>query len=958
MFNLFRRDFDRADSIIAQMKHMELRPSVSTYTALMCGYAKIGQIDRIHQILEQFKEDELRIKDASISQIIYELALNGHADLTKSLIDRFREDVCFRVNLMIRLISIKQSDLAYEILCTLPQRSRPDGSPTDSGIFFLKQLAKANYPFDKMLWYANELEQSGRNADPKMVLLKSLLEFKRFDHALELLRELKSKYMQIEQLYFWPIFCSQSSNAEILNWIKIMKNEFQIDPNVETLKDFVVPNLKDLNANEMITALSADGISLSTAVVSVALHYIESNELKAAADVTNQYTTYLSPGLFRVPLINALNSTFDYTNYCIVLRSLYDNYHFREANDSSEQEKVSNSDILGMTIYDALHNCANQDRDKRAQVILRFCFEQSLRISHSQAARIRALFGAHISDDLCNLLEKLEHSTVGSPAMTKLRNQIKSHQRLEALRDRALANGENVDGLNRTLLKSYRNAHDAERYEKLLGQIEDGNSNFEIDDKIYFEMITLHAQYGDVAKVAATFVRARSRLPSLSIDKALRIATILCNRDAFDEAIKFLTLNKIPFKVNAMKDKKDCCHLLNICAKLGKVNETQSMFNCLTQNNYTRVDHDIAAPLINVHLVNNDLTNAVRAFDRILKLYDIAPMLKELMCSIIMADNSEDLPNVVSLIGQLHNRLHGLITLAIAYADCGKMKDAVETLAVLDLKGKNGVKATNKLSEQARIYFHRGQYDALERLIEITKDVNGIRRNELYKFLMLGYCNDKSPTRALGLWAKMQDENVSCSDDAQHRLGLYLQSKNVSVPFELPNVSHQKRNINQPVSYSSKRQPSTEAGLEENPSEMSVDKKYNEQLGQMLVENRLDEARDIVYKLLATKSKFNLLNTKIFLSKITANGDYETLVVIRDRISAELKPKLSLNNRICAAYMACGRAREYIDGLLSDFDEAKSRRTLREFMQNMPLGGILSLLEEHPELLGQGKSSL
>lgn len=957
------------------MKQIELNPSSITYTELMCGYAKIGQMAKIHEILEQCKNDQIQITDANISKIIYELAVNGYADRTKSLIEYFRqsqEPVYFRINLILRLTNINQSDLGYKILKTFPQRTRSNDLPIDSGNFFLKQLAKANCSYDQMLSYINKLEQNGRNADPKMVVLRSLLYYKRVDHALKLLHELKAQYMKIEQLYFWPIFCVQSTNEEILNLVKIMKNEFQIDPSVETLKDYVIPNLKNLNGNDMIAALSAADLKLLPIVISLALHQIESNDLKSAADITSQHGLCLTPNLFRAPLVNALNRTLDYENYCILIRNWYDNFGINESKEPTDQVETNKGGMLGMIIYDALYKCSKCDRNERAQTILRFCCKENLSISESQATRIRAIIGTSINE-LTHLLDNLVKNSQSNKTFG-----IMSHHRMETLRNRSQAGGETVNGLNRILLQSYRNANDAEQYEKLLLEVESGNSGFYVSDKIYIEMMLLHAQYGDVEKVATTLIRAKALMPEFSIGNsaAIKIAALLADRNALQPAIHFLTLNKNASKKNCFDLKRKfynseyeikCYDLVNKYAELGKASETETIFDCLTKNNYISVSHDVAALLIKVHLINDDLVNAAKAFKQILKTYDITPMLNQLLCALIMTDNTTELNEIVSLTCQIHNKLNCLLALAVAYVECARMDDAIQTLAQLNLSAKFGVEVTRKLAEYARVYFNRGQEDALERLIEVTKAFNEIKRNELYHYLILSYCKDALPTRALDLWVKMEKENVTCNDDSMYRLGNYLQSKNVSLPFKLPNLSCQSDHVRLPkppvdklLSYLNDNQTVTQAIIKENLNSILTDenlKKCNNILGKLLVENRLNEAKDIAFKILANNSIMNLTNIKIYLTKIAEKGDYKTLIDIRARISSLLKKKLSMNNRICKAYVACGRANEYINGLLRDFEEAESTNCLKVFMQDMPLGGLLLVLEEHPELMGQSKHS-
>lgn len=71
---------ESASGIIGVMQQAGLEPSADTYTALLCGYAKKGDIDAITKTLEQCDAKDIQLLDRDYMDIIYSLAVNDHLE--------------------------------------------------------------------------------------------------------------------------------------------------------------------------------------------------------------------------------------------------------------------------------------------------------------------------------------------------------------------------------------------------------------------------------------------------------------------------------------------------------------------------------------------------------------------------------------------------------------------------------------------------------------------------------------------------------------------------------------------------------------------------------------------------------------------------------------------------------------------------------------------------------------
>lgn len=63
------------------MQQADIEPSGETYTALLCGYAKNGNIDGISEVFNLCDSKEVALHDRHLLDVIYHLAINNHMEL-------------------------------------------------------------------------------------------------------------------------------------------------------------------------------------------------------------------------------------------------------------------------------------------------------------------------------------------------------------------------------------------------------------------------------------------------------------------------------------------------------------------------------------------------------------------------------------------------------------------------------------------------------------------------------------------------------------------------------------------------------------------------------------------------------------------------------------------------------------------------------------------------------------
>lgn len=156
---------ESAKGILSVIKQAGLEPSAETYATLLCCYAKHGDLESINTTLVECEKNEILLLDKDILDVIYSLTVNGHGDKIDGLLGKFHLSAGFNqdcVNVILRLTNNGYEDVCLKLLRVMPRGNRPDGQPVDVGVFFIRQLVKANRPVEKILSICKILQDEGK----------------------------------------------------------------------------------------------------------------------------------------------------------------------------------------------------------------------------------------------------------------------------------------------------------------------------------------------------------------------------------------------------------------------------------------------------------------------------------------------------------------------------------------------------------------------------------------------------------------------------------------------------------------------------------------------------------------------------------------------------------------------------------------------------------------------------
>ncbi|XP_037041039.1 leucine-rich PPR motif-containing protein, mitochondrial isoform X2 [Bradysia coprophila] len=961
-------DIEAAIGILPVMREAGIKPTADTYTSLLCAYAKHGKTDEILSTLDECESNEIYLADKDLFEVIYHLAKNGHTDFADNIIPRLQKSSGYNqhaASLILRLVNIRQEDTALKILKTMPRGTKPSGELYEIGSFFIRQLVKSGRPTEKILSICGELQQTGLHHRAISIAVEMGARSGNLDVAVPLFKELKQNELPLRQHYFWPLICAGGkvgTNA-ILDVLRVMQSEFNMTPNGETIRDYVLPNMQERDYEKIILTLRTSGISSSTAILGCVHHAITHHRLKAAANLMLSHPIYYQPGVLRRPLVEALIKTDDFQSYQRIVRSVYENMPRLQKiqNTTVEDEQVNDkqmqSEVVGQFVLDAAVHFGEK-RAVAVEKILSALVEQGLSMSKSYSESVQKRLGSLLTPEISTLLEKL---TAGELEPVPYESRSRSTKfdfsdmpvyNLERMIQQKEAQGENVNGLQRALLQALYKANDVQKYEELFENL--SKTDFILTSRLYAQRIDLHCNNNGLDKALAILAEIKSKEPDFVLDdfKTIKLVQAFVALDRVDESIEFLNSSKLveksmeerPLQYNHM-----CWNVLNILAEKGRDADVTKVFNALEENNFIEVSNVLLGPLIRVHLVNNDLTKALEAFEMISTKYKCTPLKNELSCKLIQMEDAVKLQLVTDLGTNVHGEVNCLYDLVLSFVECGRIRQARKILETPGLANRS-----NRISDACKRFQREGKTAVLEDLVQTTKGLNNVDHHEIFYQLLLSYCKEDSTEKALNLWLQIQEEeDFAASDQFLTTLANFLRQKGVKVPFvepsfETPAVKKSNRKPNLPPKADPiKTKPKDVGHLTD--AQLRV-RKETAEIEVMVQQDKLDDATQHVMKMLEANTYPLNRTLRFYLNKMAQAGRYEVLEKLLPLLPLDVRRNTSFNNRLGNAYVAAGKSELFLDQIIQNFNNGTTVEELKELETSFPRGTMCGLLQNHPEL--------
>ncbi|KAF2894634.1 hypothetical protein ILUMI_11532 [Ignelater luminosus] len=971
-------DMESAHGILSVMAQAGLEPSADTYTTLLCGYSKKGDINMINKLLEECETKEVYLLDKDYLDIAYALAINGYTEHVPVILSKVRKAFGYNqdaINVIYRLINKGQEDAAILVLRTMPRNTKPDGTLQHSGTFFIRQMVKAERPLEKIIEICDKFEAENLYDRALLLATEASLELTNEKLAYPLMKELQNRGQQIRQHFFWPLIIAKGDDPSGDGIIEVLlqMDEFNITPSSETLRDYVIPNLRG-NSSEIIAKLRKGNVSLGSSACNLVYSLLQRNNIEEASVIISRVSAYYHPEMLRRTLSMAFYATNDLKSYMTILRYIHENLDRRDAVIQEEDSKTStnNMEVVGQLICDLTHN--GREFTEVIHNVLAALVEQGLSIDNDAARKIQDKLGEKLTPEISTLLGKLTSGELTPvPVVKRPPSYVPSDQmnipQLERLIANLQAKGQEVLGLKRQLLTLCCRAKDLGKVEDLLGQLE--STEFVFSAGVYSQLIDVYAYHDNLEKALYYYNKLKETNADFILDdsKLVRLVGLLIKNDQFEEGINMLNkqarghkMDELPFAYLTQ-----CWRLLNSLAEEGKTEQLDILFDTLVKNDFIEVNNVMLGPLIKVHFAKGDIDAALEKFEWCCNQFRATPWKNELACKLIQMEDADKLQKLTDLSTVVHGEINSLYDLVFAFVECGRIRQARKILETPGLQTR-----PQRINNACQRYQQEGMVKPLEGLKDATKDLNHIDRSDIYYQLLLSYIKQDDVDKALGLWTQMQEEDMAPTDKFLYKLGSFLTENGVEVPFVIPQPPEIKtetvtilKRPQQPVVKDVKTDLQLfRQAVKSGDLDAALNLKGNIQqdrisvvdmsnlIEQLVRKDRINEATKYTFELLDRSTHPIPRVFRYLLNKLTSTGDLQSLNAIGQRISTELKKILSFDNKVCHANMIMGNAAEYLDNLEKEIDNAKDEELIG-IAEKFPRGGILGILEKHPEYISR-----
>ena len=967
-------DFVAAKNTLELMRESGLEPSQDTYSTLLVGHiqnmpskagATVEQVQKsVEQLLKEAQHNDIILSDRHLLQVIRNVQLADDSPLFDLLLSKLTKSFNYNqecVSAIIDVINSHRIPLALRLLQTLNRlpsdsnlKREGHSAPQTNANFFIQQMIKANVDRNTVVGVLTKFKEEHFND----LAFNKAAEYALQHADRESARFYLNKFLEQNELparphYFWPILRKCTNNQDLFDVVTDLRMLSESQQLQRTFREFVWPIVQGGKA-EMIEKFVEIGFNRGTIVSTSLQHLLFNNRLAEAQELVQsvQEENFMH---FNSQMLYDLASTTHATqNPQAVFKFLTDFV------------RLSNPNVFSQFLEKLVSHNASRHQ---LPAYLKLCVQNQVYVAPEVTAMIVRLVPNLSSEDQQTLHDLARNISVNRRGQTN-DDQPSFHQssnRFSALNPVK----EQIVQLcwNRTNGEPLTVEQRAERIEELVAQLEKGNYSF--DDTLKNALITFYSLFNKQLEKCIHYCGLLRNDFRLENDKVLAIAWMYAERDRLEEALALL-------EENASKD--------NVRAKLRSEDRMQDRVErfghqLLTVVLEKRGDHELydrflAAMLrltnqppvnrwlglkIKTRLQANELDKALEDYYRFMHTYKRCPWKGELMRVLIEKEDSTALQKLSDESMKIHGEANVLIDLSVAFLLAGRERQAKKIMETPGLRIFQ-----DRVDAIGENLVRTDQLPALERFIEISKNLVDINRHKLYLQLLRGFIRQEQPDKALNVWTSMQEENLLPSYDLLHELGAFLQKCGRPIPFELPSKQDDIRVYQKYESGQSSFSPSSTnntAGGKEN---------LNLEFMKALRANNLSQAAQIRAQLAAQGSPLSLNEECSYITTLLNAGQvqnatelvhemlvasrFPTPMVIRNLLSKlcslgqwqefeRLEPLLPTTILETSTYNS-HKLEAYMNGKKSDEFLVERLRHMKPF----PLVSILKLLDARPQL--------
>ncbi|XP_047468526.1 leucine-rich PPR motif-containing protein, mitochondrial-like [Penaeus chinensis] len=783
------KDPQGIQSVLDTMRSVQMSPTRITYEALMTAFAVSGLISEVKRVARQIKQEKISLSQSQLSSVLLSLIKSGQAGTEFENVDYIvgmMEEAAGKIDLSRLMLQCIHSGYVREAVHLLPKHPliRQNNHLYTNAMVYLREMVHAEVESDLLVEMCNDIRKQEINQYSLEVALECALAEHREELAWALIRALKTAGNPVRQHYFWPLLhysALTNNSSKLLGCIKEMV-KLDISPDLETLRDHVIPGLIINHPMLTLEMLQGAGLTISQAATPLLVVLIQNKMLDQCFEFVREMKS-LSLRDIIAPLASIWAAS---PQRVISLLGV-----LMEMNRSTLNEGELEPDWGGQFLLDLLNSRAGLSVHQ-IRPLFEELHKRNIRVSESAVDILMTRTNKVIQQAIRDNLRLVFDPSVGQPLKEEEYNLLPhpnkmNVEELECHLVELRAKGLNTRGTLRRLLIMHASNNNAQRVLALIKEA----GEVSLSGGMMSSIMTTLTESGSADSALAVYKELQTKYPSFNVDsyKVIDLCTLLVKKKRTEDAVnilkKYLEEYSRPHAKKAIK--RNCWNLLMAAAENQDHTNTKKIFDLLQTNNVINVDAVIAGPLIKARLHSGDLAGAVKEAEYLWKEYKCLPMRIEILVQLTLhskqgSTRSKEKDNLMQsmldIIVMSKGSLQAHHDLLFACLEAGQPSDAKK---VLQNMGRN---VNMQLVErQCDRYAKTERDEPLLHFLTACRGTNTVDQYKIYKALLNLYYKQSAGEKGLFLWTIMQEDEVTPTPPFLSTLASLLAASNIKIPF-------------------------------------------------------------------------------------------------------------------------------------------------------------------------------
>ncbi|XP_071537596.1 leucine-rich PPR motif-containing protein, mitochondrial-like isoform X2 [Panulirus ornatus] len=788
------------------MKSVQMTPTNITYEAMINAYGISGQLSQMKQVFAQMKQSGVALPQNQLVSLLLRLVKHGQAGEQFENINyvlKLIEDNGGNVDLsriVLQMIHFGHVREAVHLLPSFPHIRRNNHLYSNASIY-IQEMVHAEVEPDLVVEMCKELRQQEINLFSLQVALECSLREKKEILAWTLLKAIKEDEIPLRQHYFWPLLHMNAVVNEPSKLLECVHKMTEMDesPDLETLKDHVIPGLMLSHPELTLKMLMHAGVTVTKAASPLLIVLIRNNMFDQAFEFVRKTKVPLSLHDLTATLASAWPA-----KPRIITSLLAVLIHKKRKNTADLQH--AEEDWGGQFLLDMAASRAGLSVEQ-IRPLFKELWKNKIGISESSADLLMTRSNRSIQEAIRNNISIILDPKLGHPPKEQEYN-ILPHPKSMTVEEldghivELQAKGLNMRGTLRKLLLKHAARNETTRVLNLMRKAKDDGMGLSAGMMSSILMAYISNKNVDVA--FEMYLSIQEEHPSFTLDcyKVIDLSTLCVENGRGQEAVALLqeyTSKEIKKTIDTKQIRRNCRNLLIAAATTCSYELTRKLFSILHSGGLVKPDNLTLGALVKCKLNSGDLTGAVEEVKMICKSYGHLPMKIEILIHLIhqfkdrskrkdpVDVDSKESPStpsdllecIINLISQYHGSVQAHHDLLFACLEAGHPYDARNALQSM---GKE--LDVNKLNRQVDRYSKMERDDVLLHLITASRGNTVIDRQKIFSSLLDVYYTQSAADKGLSLWTMMQEEDMSPSQPFLSTLASLLATNNMKIPFQ------------------------------------------------------------------------------------------------------------------------------------------------------------------------------